>query len=333
MSITLDPKPGFVLKTRVIEAQSPLKHSPGTKVFINVCHDSQAPRPPQDFDPAVVYPLIILNEWEIPLIVSEEKATADKKGIPSFVYDCCVNSLCFQWCQVNSDLRQILNEWCLEAVELMYEMTLDRDYSVPKMLSKGELSSTTVPAAEMEGGFQKKLQQLKQNDTLGLIEELKPETERNEGDLPDLMDVNRKHQRPLIEEIGLMTIELREQEEGAKETNSEMTAKPTRSKGGDDETTETRPILSLTTSLQNIETLPYQLLVKLTTDGDSDLGGNLELQLDMQAQVLEVRPAAQAPFALAGRKLQIPVPARVVESSQQPKSFFVPPQRAVYTFL
>lgn len=325
-TITLDPKPGFVIKSRVLEAQNYLKHSSGTKVFINVCHDNQVPKPPQEFDPAIVFPLIIQNEWEIPIIVSEEKQTTDKKGIPSFVYDCCINLLCFQWCQVNSELRQILNEWCLESVELLYEVTLDREYSIPKMLSKGELSLTMVPYLEMsDNGFQKKLQQLKQNDTLGLIEELKPDEPRDDEDLPDLMNINRGQKagkKPLIQEIEEMSIqpkETRQKPEVAK--NIKPSRKP-----------QSLPV-TFAVSFQNLSDKKYNLLVKLTTDSTVDLANQLALSIDTERQQLVLRPTPDSRITLSNtsNKLQVPVPT--LSQSCEPKPFYVKLEQAIYVFV
>ncbi|CAI5756295.1 unnamed protein product [Candida verbasci] len=122
------PTPGFVVKTRT-----------DCKVFINICHSPNVPKP-EDFNPETSFNLIIENKWQIPIVVSEEKSTFDKKGIPSLAYDCCINSECFKWIQSNQDLKQILIEWSIESIELTYKLQLDRSYSIPKMLSKGELS-------------------------------------------------------------------------------------------------------------------------------------------------------------------------------------------------
>ncbi|KAF3990868.1 hypothetical protein FT663_01899 [Candidozyma haemuli var. vulneris] len=207
-TIVLDPTGGFVVKTRVVEGND--SHAFSTKVFINVCHDLQVPKPPGEFVPEEVFPLIVKNEWEIPLIVSPERRDKDKKGVPSIVYDCCINTECFSWVQVNNDLRLILIEWCIESVELMYGIVLDRTYSVPKMLSKGELSRTEVSEEELKGGIQKKLQEIKQNEVLGLLEELEPE-QKEEGELPDLMNIEGKKSRPLIEEIGSISLDPKEE--------------------------------------------------------------------------------------------------------------------------
>lgn len=219
-AIKLDPKPGFVVKSRVVDAKDLSTHPYSTKVFINVCRDDNVPKPSRDFEPEVVFPLIIDNQWEIPIILSTEKKGTDKKGQLSFIYDCCINTSCFQWCQLNSDLRQILIEWCLEAVELMYDLVLERNYSIPKMLSKGDLSQTVVLKDDIgESGFQKTLEDLKKNETAGLVQEINAQrgmqdivdVEDSENALPDLMNIRELKQTPtpkapLIQEINDMNI-------------------------------------------------------------------------------------------------------------------------------
>lgn len=204
--VTLEPKDGFVVKTKIIDATNLEKYDISTKVFINICHDSQVPQPKQEFDPQVVFPLIINNLWEIPIITSCEKESKDKKGQPSLVYDCCINSVCFRWCQVNADLRSILIEWCLEAVEMMYDVILEREYTIPKMLSKGELTNTEILKSELEGSVEKKLEHIA-DERMGLIEDLREK--ENEGiaedleALPDIMNVggNKRSKGVLIEEV------------------------------------------------------------------------------------------------------------------------------------
>ncbi|CAX40526.1 nucleolar protein, putative [Candida dubliniensis CD36] len=199
-SITLHPKPGFVIKTKILESKDVSRTL--TKVFINVCHSPDVPKPDVDFDPQIVFPLIIDNEWEIPIILSKEKESKDKKGFPSLVYDCCINSKCFQWCQISKDLKSILIEWCIESIELVYSLTLEREYSTPKMLAKGELSNTVVTKKELLGSVLKdRLKELQQNETLGLIKEMESE----DDELPDLMNINKRSTKPLIEEVSHQT--------------------------------------------------------------------------------------------------------------------------------
>ncbi|KAI5961821.1 uncharacterized protein KGF55_003792 [Candida pseudojiufengensis] len=201
--IILHPKPGFVVKTKILESKN--NEEILTKVFINICHDSQVPKPQIDFEPEVVFPLIIENQWEIPIVVSKVKQSKDKKGFPSLVYDCCINSQCFQWCQLNKDLRLIVIEWCIESVEMINSITLERDYSLPKMLSKGELSETEITKDELNDVGFKKLNDLKQNETLGVLEELNSldDIEMADGEeLPDLFNRGSSNSKKnLIEEI------------------------------------------------------------------------------------------------------------------------------------
>lgn len=218
----LDPKPGFVIKTKVLNAQT---FSSGTKAFINVCHDPKVPRPPVEFEPAVVFPLIMQNQWEIPLVVSAEKHTVDKKGVPAVVYDCCMNLQCFQWTQVNKDLRLILIEWCIEAIELVFDMELERAYTIPKMLNKGELSKTILSGEDAtENALEAKLEEMKRNETLGLIEEMKfgSDDEDISGPLPDLRNIsNAPQKKPLIEEVESHETKRKELEQAPKAYVSE----------------------------------------------------------------------------------------------------------------
>ncbi|KAG5420894.1 hypothetical protein I9W82_002775 [Candida metapsilosis] len=201
--IKLDPKPGFVIKTKILESKETSQIS--TKAFINVCHDPQVPRPSDEFEPEVVFPLIIENQWEIPIVLSSVKESKDKKGFPSLVYDCCINDACFRWCQISKDLRLILIEWCIESIELINSVTLERDYSVPKMLSKGELTRTELTKEELSDLGFKKLHDLQQDETLGLVEELKlgSDEEQEEENLPSLFNIGGESaaKKPMIEEL------------------------------------------------------------------------------------------------------------------------------------
>lgn len=200
-SIKLNPKPGYVIKTRLLKSPS---MQVGTKVFLNVCQDEQVPTPEQEFEPSIVFPLIVDNKWEIPIIVSREKVVKDKKGQESLCYDCCINDVCLRWCTINTDLKSILNEWCLEAVELLYSCVLDREYSIPKMLSKGELSETVIKKNELtDTGLQKTINDMKNNESLALIEELK-DVPMEHSDQEEIDIFNRgppSTKGPLIEEL------------------------------------------------------------------------------------------------------------------------------------
>lgn len=290
MSVVLDPTPGFVVKTRILEARSAM-HTLSTKVFINICHDSAAPRPPTDFDPAVVFPLIIKNEWEIPLVVSNEKQNVDKKGVAAFVYDCCVNLVCFQWCQVNADLRAILIEWCIESVELLYEVVLEREYLIPKMLAKGELSQTEVKNDDL----QKRLQELKNNETLGVLEELRPEDDDNDASLADLRNIhNRPVSRPIIEEISEMSILDRPKSTTPRDKLPQKTAPPIR---------------ELSVSFQPSST-PYSLAIRAQVGGREI--GHVTVKYAPLAHYVAISVDSEAPTKVPLPSGMVPGPIRAV---------------------
>ena len=347
-SIQLDPTAGFVIKTKIISANDPLAHALTTKVFINVCHDTQVPKPAQDFEPSVIFPLIIDNQWEIPLIVSREKYAKDKKGQPSFVYDCCINTLCFQWCQINSDLRSILIEWCIESIELLFDVILEREYSIPKMLSKGELSQTKILKNELdESGFQKKLQSLKKNETLGLIEELKDrdqdhmDLDEDMGELPDLMNIKAKDtgtsSKPLIQEINDMQIDVNKKK--ATVPNNESTAHSNAQRTSAIETSSPARTEKLNYSITFKKlSLKHQLLVKFEC---ANLQSSASIQLSYvgssHALVLNNLDSSyyfnSSMTKLKINTLDIPLPNDLkISKGHIFNSFYVRPEHSLYIF-
>lgn len=325
--IKLDPSPGFVVKTKILESSKPNVRLITTKVFINICHDKQVPKPKQDFDPAVVFTLIINNKWEIPIIVSEEKIGTDKKGQNSFIYDCCINSTCFQWCQVNSDLRSILIEWCLEAIELLYEVTLEREYSIPKMLSKGELSGTIISESELdESGFQKKLQSLKNNETMGLIEEIRNDDELMEEDdeLPSLTNIGgaKSTKKPLIEEISDMKItEVPEKKLKKEPVASQKLLSTTPEK------------YNFTLKFKKLES-DYQLLI--TINSSQFVPSTLNTRLDMNSADLVILNSNQNFYfsTSSPNTLQIPLPIKPSSlQNSNPKAFFATTDNTLYVYV
>lgn len=139
----LIPVPHFVIKTKTF---TPYRIYPsGTKFFINVCSNGKVPtKELKDdsgnemigFEPQLIFVSISNGEWEIPIITSPEiRETRDKKGSKSLLIDCVINDKYIKWCMVNEDLKDILIQWCIDAVEFQEggNFVLDRDsISLPK---------------------------------------------------------------------------------------------------------------------------------------------------------------------------------------------------------
>lgn len=193
------------------------------KVFINICHDEKVPKPDIDFNPSVVYPLIMENQWEIPIITSSIRKDKDKKGILCYVWDCCINTKCMEWVCLNVQLREILVEWCLESCELSDMVEISRDnLSFPRMKKKGE----TIPPLEVLSEVLKRdhnkdmadFAKDEQNDPISILnlkrslitqEEDQSMVGTNDRTLPPLFPSRERHDsnKPLIQEIDALTID------------------------------------------------------------------------------------------------------------------------------
>ncbi|KAK6461338.1 pre-RNA processing PIH1/Nop17-domain-containing protein [Scheffersomyces coipomensis] len=317
--VTLDPTPGFVIKVKVLESKD--YSSVGRKVFINVCHDPLVPRPQIDFDPETVFPLIIDNKWEIPLIVSELKTVTDKKGVTSLAIDCCINPVCFQWCQVSEDLKTILVEWCIEAVEMSFSLTLDRDYTSPKMLSKGALSKTEIQKSELEeSAFSKRLQELKNNEILGLLEEVE---DNSDSELPELTNIGRDRPtsgKPLIEVLDDNTIisnkpNIKEQEKQTKTNEQEKVNK-----------------------IEFSITIKKSAFIIQFNRAQVNDGSSINLQLGPQSDSLKLINLNNSfcfsqVNGISSNEIIIPVPKNTQLNADSIRSFFVKADNSLYIFL
>lgn len=131
----LHPIPGFVVKTRTAQ---------GEKCFINLCSDDQVPQP-DTLDASEIILRIQQNaDWIVPIVVSPERTDRDKAGNPSRVWDCCMNPQVLNIGVVESGIKLLTIETCLELVEDAASVQLDRQYSIPKMKAKGQLNDTEV---------------------------------------------------------------------------------------------------------------------------------------------------------------------------------------------
>lgn len=223
--VTILPKPGFVIKSKLATIQNRPNTLPelqaGVKIFINVCQDDTVPKPDVDFNPSIVYPLIMNNQWEIPIITSSVREDTDKKGSSCYVWDCCVNTECMLWVSRDLQLREIVVEWCLESCELSDYVEISRDnIAFPKMKKKGEvIPALEVLSDELSNDYRKEMSKIKSehDDPINILKMkrslLDSEGENlfeanNEEELPPLFPPAKLDgtTRPLIEEIDQLSI-------------------------------------------------------------------------------------------------------------------------------
>ncbi|CDO93183.1 unnamed protein product [Kluyveromyces dobzhanskii CBS 2104] len=207
--IQIQPEPCFVIKSKVINPNN-TSVKINAKIFLNVCHNDQVPLPEVDFNPYFVYPLIMNNQWEIPIVTSSVRQDVDKKDNICYVVDCCINTKCVSWIQQELELSEILTEWCLESCELREEIEISRDdISFPKMKKKGDtIPQLQVLSEDLAENYKETIHSLvdrEQKDPVSILErrrDLLGEDEPLTDDLPPLIPINKSTPRkPLIEEI------------------------------------------------------------------------------------------------------------------------------------
>ncbi|GAV53298.1 hypothetical protein ZYGR_0AI05820 [Zygosaccharomyces rouxii] len=224
--VTINPKPELVIKSKLVSTSNRPKDLPpleiGTKVFINLCHDEQVPQPDINFDPAIVYPLIINDQWEIPIITSSMRQDKDKKGALCYVWDCCINTKCAQWIRKEYQLREIVVEWCRESCDLAELLEISRDgISFPKMKSKGPIPPLEMLSEELNSDYKKEMAKMVEegrdepDNLIRMRRSLMDDEEKaalEEKELPPLFPTNNgkpasNEGKPLIEEIDELSIE------------------------------------------------------------------------------------------------------------------------------
>lgn len=226
--------PHFVIKTKTF---SPYQiFPPGTKFFINVCTNSKVPTKElikengeilEGFDAQAIFISISKGEWEIPILTSPEiRETLDKKGGKSLLIDCVINEKYIKWCMVNEDLKDILIQWCIDAVEFQAggNFVIDRDFiSLPKRTCiGGEPLNIQIDLAHLQN-VSKELEDLSKDiydgkdDPLMILNAKRLDDMNDENILPPLIPTNTKKGNSLVIEI---------EEEGNDEKESKMKKEP-----------------------------------------------------------------------------------------------------------
>lgn len=316
--LVLNPKPSFVVKTKLETSTSTPKRERGTKVFLNICSDDNVPLPEVGYDPQVIYPLIMDNKWEIPIVTSDERSDRDKKGQMAYVYDCIINTKAMRWIQMDKELREILIEWSLESAELRSNITLSREsIATPKMISKGEVQKLTILKSELDvNRLNKEFERINQlqNEPQSILEAKNIEDEEllDEENKIDIFNVNRTEQdnsitKPLIQEI----------------TNMSIQSPPKVKK----QATSTKPKLEYSTTMSKVDTNGYKLKIEIKSQNDSSLDYDLSLDRDTNTLILK----NLNPKFSTTKDFELPLPP--ISKSPSIKSFFVHDESTLVIFV
>ncbi|CCH40841.1 hypothetical protein BN7_375 [Wickerhamomyces ciferrii] len=317
--LVLNPKPQFVIKTKLAEDTVNPKRVKGTKVFLNICSDDQVPLPEVGYDPRVIYPMIMDNKWEIPIVTSQERVDKDKKGQLAFVYDCIVNTKAIRWIQMDKELKDILVEWSLESVELRSKILLSRDdIALPKLTSKGEVQELEVLRSDLDiNRLNKEFERVSnlQTEPQSILEARRiNEDEIDEArDQIDIFNVqskpidksNESSTKPLIQEITNMSIR-----------------SPPKPKSPVE-----RPQLKYSTTMHKIDTNGYKLKIEIKSQNDSSL--DYELNLDTETNTIILKNLN--PKFTTKKDLELPLP--LIFTNPEIKSFFVHEDSTLVLFI
>lgn len=148
------PKPWFVIKTHFVNDQK--------KLFVNVCVSKDVPAPPKVSKEELAQTLAGIDTgFRVPMSLAPFgnnssqaknmfKTDKDKRGVECCVIDTCVNSSLIDLFG-SAELLGFLCELVLSWVEQRTGKLLSREYTLPKMKQKGELSTHAVYVPKRAG--------------------------------------------------------------------------------------------------------------------------------------------------------------------------------------
>ncbi|CAI4063574.1 hypothetical protein SKDZ_08G0780 [Saccharomyces kudriavzevii ZP591] len=306
----IEPIADFVIKTKLISSSGPEKLQEGKKVFINVCHSQLVPKPETDFDARIVFPLIIQNEWEIPIITSCYRRDHDKKGQECYTWDCCIHSDCSRWIREDIQLRDILVEWCLESCEIRDSVALCRDHiAFPKMKQKGaEIPALEILNDDLQRDYKTKMHEIIEQEARDPMSMLRVSDDNDCGDdddetLPPLFPAAKESPGVKIEEID-------ESEVARKRDEESVVARDQK------------------------DTSEYE--VKMKRYG----GAEYKLRILIEDKAKNSKPGLFFPSYSAAEnvlyineKLSIPLPCDIVSSAADIKIFHIAKERKLYIYI
>ena len=135
----LTPRPGYVIKTRVLSSKVDHDHDNDHgygKVFINICSDENI----QDAHEATAAKQDPRGRipWAVPFSTSKPRRDVDKAGQGCVVYDVIFHPNTVKKTQENFQFREMVNVTALEGLEKAFNFKLDRKrLRFPKLKFKG----------------------------------------------------------------------------------------------------------------------------------------------------------------------------------------------------
>lgn len=324
-SIDIVPETYVVVKSKLGSSSNAQEGS--TKIFVNIVHNAKYPSAPEiPFNPSIVYPLIMNNEWEIPIITTAHVTDRDKQGNTCLVWDCCVNSACIQWCTENEQLKEILIEWCLESCELRSELEIDRDaIKFPKLKYKGhDVRKIEVLENDLHQTAQSDTEKTQVSSSSNEFLEMKRNYENGEEDSDQLMELrlpgnstsSKTKTTPLIQEVQtLETLANKSMTSNAAPQHNKLDACRY-------EVTMRKP---------DSPTKPYKLKVEITTNMENCNSLDFSLHYDQKEHTLVIKNLNTHIYK--ENLLQVPLPKFEMGVDDKVEAFFIKSKRTMYVII
>lgn len=147
--VTIHPTPVYAIKTRL--ATSAKGKQQGTKVFLNVCYDSNVPNPDTPFGPETLRNLEQGIDWHMPVVLGKERKDTDNKKQLCYVWDCVVSLSVLEASMSSIEVKSLLIETCMGMVEMNYGLVLSREFTLPNLTAKGTPAAIKLKAEGDEG--------------------------------------------------------------------------------------------------------------------------------------------------------------------------------------
>jgi hypothetical protein len=139
-TVQIQPTAGFVCKTKTTTA---LKGFPiGTKVFINICHAPEVPEPTPTATEKDIQKALRAEEganYQVPMSLGATRYDHDHAEKACMVIDACVHTKPFLRAERDLDYRLYILELAMELVEEREKVQLSREFTMPKISSKGTI--------------------------------------------------------------------------------------------------------------------------------------------------------------------------------------------------
>eukprot|EP00736_Rhodelphis_marinus_P011406 Rmarinus@m.3579 len=138
----IQPVPAFCVKT---------KNDSEQKVFVNFCSHDKIPEPPKKADKETADEI----HWRIPLSMSEMRRDLDAANRSCLVFDAVFNTNTITDANATPELKNFIIELAFVRIEEKSGDSLDRDFKILKMRSKGkpdiqQIRARDTPPADAE---------------------------------------------------------------------------------------------------------------------------------------------------------------------------------------